>query len=144
MNILITGGAGFIGSAVVRLAISRGHNVVNLDALTYAATLESLASISNHPNYSFVRLDIRDRENLDAVFLEYEPDVVMHLAAESHVDRSISDPLAFLETNVLGTVNLLNAFKSSCKLNFQGKRFYHVSTDEVYGETIKKKVKNQF
>ena len=135
MNILITGGAGFIGSAVVRLAISRGHNVVNLDALTYAATLESLASISNHPNYSFVRMDIRDRENLDAVFLEYEPEVVMHLAAESHVDRSIYGPVSFIETNIIGTFNILEASRKYWQE--QGHpdkfRFHHISTDEVFG-----------
>ena len=135
MNILITGGAGFIGSAVVRLAISRGHSVVNLDALTYAATLESLASISNHPNYSFVRMDIRDRENLDAVFLEYEPDVVMHLAAESHVDRSIYGPVSFIETNIIGTFNILDASRKHWKeQGYPDKfRFHHISTDEVFG-----------
>ena len=135
MNILITGGAGFIGSAVVRLAISRGHNVVNLDALTYAATLESLASISNHPNYSFVRMDIRDRENLDAVFLEYEPEVVMHLAAESHVDRSIYGPVSFIETNIIGTFNILEASRKYWQeQGYPDKfRFHHISTDEVFG-----------
>ena len=135
MNILITGGAGFIGSAVVRLAISRGHNVVNLDALTYAATLESLASISNHPNYSFVRMDIRDRENLDAVFLEYKPEVVMHLAAESHVDRSIYGPSSFIETNIIGTFNILEASRKHWQEEgYPDKfRFHHISTDEVFG-----------
>ena len=135
MNILITGGAGFIGSAVVRLAISRGHNVVNLDALTYAATLESLASISNHPNYSFVRMDIRDHENLDAVFLEYKPEVVMHLAAESHVDRSIYGPVGFIETNIIGTFNILEASRKHWQeQGYPDKfRFHHISTDEVFG-----------
>ena len=135
MNILITGGAGFIGSAVVRLAITHGHNVVNLDALTYAASLESLASISEHPNYSFVKLNIRDRENLDAVFSKHKPDAVMHLAAESHVDRSIDEPKNFIETNIKGTFNILEASRKhwqeqGCPDEF---RFHHISTDEVYG-----------
>jgi len=135
MNILITGGAGFIGSAVVRLAISRGHSIVNLDALTYAATLESLASISNHPNYSFVRMDIRDRENLDAVFSKHKPEVVMHLAAESHVDRSIDGPASFIETNIKGTFNILEASRKHWQeQGYPDKfRFHHVSTDEVFG-----------
>ena len=135
MNILITGGAGFIGSAVVRLAITRGHSVVNLDALTYAASLESLASISDHPNYSFVKMNIRDRENLDAVFSKHKPDAVMHLAAESHVDRSIDEPKDFIETNIKGTFNILEASRKHWQE--QGYpdefRFHHISTDEVYG-----------
>ena len=135
MNILITGGAGFIGSAVVRLAISRGYSVVNLDALTYAASLESLASISDHPNYSFVKMNIRDRENLDSVFSKHKPEVVMHLAAESHVDRSIDGPANFIETNITGTFNILEASRKHWKE--QGYpdefRFHHISTDEVYG-----------
>ena len=109
MKILITGGAGFIGSAVVRLAITRGHSIVNLDALTYAASLESLASVSHHPNYSFVKMNIRDHENLNALFSMHKPDVVMHLAAESHVDRSIEGPTDFIETNITGTFNILEA-----------------------------------
>ena len=135
MNILITGGAGFIGSAVVRLAISRGHNVVNLDALTYAATLESLASISDHPNYSFIKMDIRDRENLNAVFSKHKPDVVMHLAAESHVDRSIDGPASFIETNIIGTFNILEASRKHWQeQGYPDKfRFHHISTDEVFG-----------
>ena len=135
MNILITGGAGFIGSAVVRLAITHGHKVVNLDALTYAASLESLASIAEHPNYSFVKLNIRDRENLDAVFSKHKPDAVMHLAAESHVDRSIDEPKNFIETNIKGTFNILEASRKhwqeqGCPNEFC---FHHISTDEVYG-----------
>ena len=109
MKILITGGAGFIGSAVVRLAITRGHSIVNLDALTYAASLESLASISDHPNYSFVKMNIRDHGNLGTVFSKHKPNVVMHLAAESHVDRSIDVPTDFIETNITGTFNILEA-----------------------------------
>ena len=103
MKILVTGGAGFIGSAVTRLAIARGHSVVNVDALTYAAYLENVASVSEHPNYAFEQVDIRDRAGLDVVFSRHSPDAVMHLAAESHVDRSIDGPAGFIETNVNGT-----------------------------------------
>ena len=135
MKILITGGAGFIGSAVVRLAITRGHSVVNLDALTYAASLESLTNISNHPNYSFVKMNIRDRKNLDVVFSNHKPDVVMHLAAESHVDRSIDSPTNFIETNITGTFNILEASRKHWQKNgYPNKfRFHHISTDEVFG-----------
>ena len=135
MNILITGGAGFIGSAVVRLAITRGHRVVNLDALTYAASLESLASISKHPNYTFLKMNIRDRESLDPVFSKHKPDVVMHLAAESHVDRSIDRPSEFVETNITGTFNILEASRKYWqKQGYPDKfRFHHISTDEVFG-----------
>ena len=135
MKILITGGAGFIGSAVVRLAITRGHSVVNLDALTYAASLESLTNISNHPNYSFVKMNIRDRKNLDVVFSNHKPDVVMHLAAESHVDRSIDSPTNFIETNITGTFNILEASRKHWqKHGYPDKfRFHHISTDEVFG-----------
>ena len=135
MNILITGGAGFIGSAVVRLAITRGHRVVNLDALTYAASLESLASISEHPNYTFLKMNIRDRESLDPVFSKHKPDVVMHLAAESHVDRSIDRPSEFVETNITGTFNILEASRKYWqKQGYPDKfRFHHISTDEVFG-----------
>jgi len=135
MKILITGGAGFIGSAVVRLAILRGHEVVNLDALTYAACLENVAEAAKSPNYSFVKADIRDRAALDAVFSDQKPDVVMHLAAESHVDRSIDGPGDFIETNITGTYNMLEAARSYWQA--QGRpetfRFHHISTDEVFG-----------
>ena len=135
MKILITGGAGFIGSAVVRLAINSGHSVVNLDALTYAASLESLDSISDHPNYSFVKMNIRDRDNLDAVFSKYKPDAVMHLAAESHVDRSIAGPTNFIETNITGTFNILEASRKYWEEQDYPNsfRFHHISTDEVFG-----------
>ena len=112
MKILVTGGAGFIGSAVVRLAIARGHQVVNVDALTYAACLDNVASVADHPNYAFEQVDIRDREGLDAVFAKHTPDAVMHLAAESHVDRSIDGPADFIETNINGTFNMLEAARS--------------------------------
>jgi len=135
MKILVTGGAGFIGSAIVRLAVDRGHQVVNLDALTYAACLENVASVSDSPLYSFEHVDIRDRTALDRVFTDHEPDGVMHLAAESHVDRSIDAPGAFIETNVTGTYNLLEAARHFWIR--QGRpetfRFHHISTDEVYG-----------
>ena len=135
MKLLVTGGAGFIGSAVVRQAIAAGHEVVNLDALTYAACLENVASVADHPNYTFVQADIRDRATLDQVFKQHAPDAVMHLAAESHVDRSIDAPATFMETNVLGTFHLLEAARAYW--TDQGKpdsfRFHHISTDEVYG-----------
>ena len=135
MKICITGGAGFIGSHVVRQFVKNypNYHIYNLDALTYAGNLENLRDIENEPNYSFLKADIRNQDEINLLFKEYRFDGVIHLAAESHVDRSISNPLAFVETNVLGTVNLLNAFKSIWKENFEGKRFYHVSTDEVYG-----------
>ncbi|WBU53463.1 dTDP-glucose 4,6-dehydratase [Paracoccus sp. SCSIO 75233] len=135
MKILITGGAGFIGSAVVRHAIRTGHEVVNLDALTYAANLANVASVSNAPGYSFEQADIRDRAALDRILATHRPDAVMHLAAESHVDRSIDGPGAFIETNINGTYNLLEAARSYWAA--EGKpdsfRFHHVSTDEVFG-----------
>ena len=135
MKILVTGGAGFIGSAVVRLAIVQGHSVINVDALTYAACLENVAIVAGHPNYVFDQLDIRDRAALDAVFATHKPDAVMHLAAESHVDRSIDGPTDFIETNVNGTFNMLEAARSYWLA--QGKpeefRFLHISTDEVFG-----------
>ena len=135
MKILVTGGAGFIGSAVVRLAVAQGHRVVNLDTLTYAANLENVASVRDNPLYFFERADIRDRDCLDRIFSRHSPDAVMHLAAESHVDRSIDGPSDFIETNINGTFNLLEAARSywahgGKPENF---RFHHVSTDEVYG-----------
>ena len=135
MKILVTGGAGFIGSAVVRLAVRRGHEVVNLDALTYAANLENVASVSNSPLYSFEQADIRDRAALDRVLDQHKPDAVMHLAAESHVDRSIDGPGAFIETNVTGTYNLLEATRAYWTRAGKpdGFRFHHISTDEVFG-----------
>ncbi len=135
MKLLVTGGAGFIGSAVVRLAVARGHAVVNLDALTYAACLDNVAEASQAPGYSFVQADIRDRAALDEVFATHKPDAVMHLAAESHVDRSIDGPGDFIETNITGTYNMLEAARSYWTA--AGKpdafRFHHVSTDEVFG-----------
>ncbi|MFZ3583339.1 dTDP-glucose 4,6-dehydratase [Loktanella sp. DJP18] len=135
MKILVTGGAGFIGSAVVLQALRDGHRVVNLDSLTYAAAPASLNAVADHPDYAFVRADIRDRTALDAVLADHAPDAVMHLAAESHVDRSIDGPAAFVETNVLGTFHLLEAARSYWI--GQGRpetfRFHHISTDEVFG-----------
>ena len=135
MKLLVTGGAGFIGSAVVRLAIARGHAVVNLDALTYAACLANVASVADHPNYAFEQADIRDRAALDRIFAAHKPDAVMHLAAESHVDRSIDGPGDFIETNITGTYQMLEAARSYWV--GQGKperfRFHHISTDEVFG-----------
>ena len=134
-TILITGGAGFIGSHVVRLFVNKypQYRIVNLDALTYAGNLENLYDIEGAANYVFVKADIRDAAAMAKVFAEHKPHGVIHLAAESHVDRSISDPMAFVETNVTGTVNLLNTAREAWKGAFEGKRFYHVSTDEVYG-----------
>ncbi|WP_456390386.1 dTDP-glucose 4,6-dehydratase [Profundibacter sp.] len=135
MKILVTGGAGFIGSAVVRHAIAKGHSIVNLDSLTYAACIDNVASISGSPNYAFEQVDIRDRPALDAVFSTHAPDVVMHLAAESHVDRSIDGPGAFIETNITGTYNMLEAARAFWAANARPDsfRFHHISTDEVYG-----------
>ncbi|REE01710.1 dTDP-glucose 4,6-dehydratase [Marinoscillum furvescens] len=133
-KILITGGAGFIGSHVVRLFVQRysDYEIYNLDTLTYAGNLENLRDIESSPNYHFVKGDICDEAFIDALFAEHQFDGVIHLAAESHVDRSIKDPMAFIRTNVFGTVNLLNAAKKHWE-DFTGKRFYHISTDEVYG-----------
>ena len=135
MKILVTGGAGFIGSAVVRLAVARGHEVVNLDALTYAGRLENVAPVSDNPLYSFVKCDIRDRAALEQVFTDHAPDAVMHLAAESHVDRSIDGPGDFIETNITGTYNMLEAARAHWVRmgKPEGFRFHHISTDEVYG-----------
>jgi len=135
MKILITGGAGFIGSHVVRRFAKKypPYQIVNLDALTYAGNLENLRDIEDRPNYTFVKGDIVDETFVKDLFEKYAFDGVIHLAAESHVDRSITDPLCFVRTNIIGTVNLLNAFRDLWKNNFYKKRFYHVSTDEVYG-----------
>ncbi len=134
-NILITGGAGFIGSHVVRRFVTRypQYHIFNLDALTYAGNLENIKDIQDAPNYTFIKGDIVDESFMNEIFAKYQFDGVLHLAAESHVDRSITDPLAFVKTNVIGTMNLLNAAKNLWKDNFEGKRFYHISTDEVYG-----------
>lgn len=134
-TILITGGAGFIGSHVVRLFVTRypEYRIVNLDALTYAGNLANLADIENSPNYSFEKANILDTDALSAIFQKYQPDGVIHLAAESHVDRSILSPLDFVYTNIIGTVNLLNTARHAWKGQETGKLFYHISTDEVYG-----------
>lgn len=139
MKLLVTGGAGFIGSAVVRHVIGNtGDSVINLDKLTYAGNLESLAGVSGNDQYGFEQVDICDRAELERVFEEHKPDVVMHLAAESHVDRSIDGPAAFVETNIVGTYTLLevarqywNGLTGERKAAF---RFHHISTDEVYGD----------
>ena len=139
MKILVTGGAGFIGSAVIRYIINNTkHQVLNVDKLTYAGNLESLSSVSNNERYQFSQTDICNRSVLDQLFSEFQPDAVMHLAAESHVDRSISGPYAFIETNIIGTYQLLeaarqywNSLEAPAKENF---RFHHISTDEVYGD----------
>ena len=141
MNLLVTGGAGFIGSAVVRHIINAtSDSVINIDKLTYAGNLESLADVSDSPRYAFARVDICDRDALDRVFAEHQPDAVMHLAAESHVDRSIAGPAAFIETNIVGTYLLLEAarnywdsMETDRKAAF---RFHHISTDEVYGDLL--------
>ena len=135
MKLLVTGGAGFIGSAVVRLAVARGHAVVNLDALTYAACLDNVAAVAESSTYAFEQADIRDRAALDRILAAHAPDAIMHLAAESHVDRSIDGPSTFVETNVMGTFQLLEAARVYWM--GQGKperfRFHHISTDEVFG-----------
>jgi dTDP-glucose 4,6-dehydratase len=134
-KILITGGAGFIGSHVVRLFVKQypQYHIYNLDALTYAGNLENLKDIENAPNYTFIKGDIIDENFIQKLFGQHRFDGVIHLAAESHVDRSISDPLSFIKTNILGTVNLLNAARTTWNKNMEGKLFYHISTDEVYG-----------
>lgn len=134
-TIIITGGAGFIGSHVVRRFVIKypDYKIINLDVLTYAGNLENLRDIENYPNYKFIKADITDESLILDIFKKHHPDGVVHLAAESHVDRSIVSPLDFVKTNVLGTVNLLNAAKKIWNEDFYGKRFLHVSTDEVYG-----------
>lgn len=135
MNILITGGAGFIGSHVVVQMVKKypDHTIFNLDALTYAGNLENLKEIENASNYTFIKGNITDEHLINQLFSKYRFDAVIHLAAESHVDRSITDPLAFAKTNILGTIVLLNEFKNLWQDKWDGKRFYHISTDEVYG-----------
>ncbi|MDG0972641.1 MAG: dTDP-glucose 4,6-dehydratase [Crocinitomicaceae bacterium] len=134
-KILITGGAGFIGSHVVRRFVNNypSYHIFNLDALTYAGNLENLKDIETASNYSFLHGNITDEDYIHSIFQKHQFDAVIHLAAESHVDRSITDPLAFAKTNILGTMVLLNEFKSLWKDNWKDKRFYHISTDEVYG-----------
>lgn len=135
MKLLVTGGAGFIGSAVVRLAVARGHEVVNLDAMTYAACAANVAAAAQSNLYSFEKADIRDRVALDGIFALHNPDAVMHLAAESHVDRSIDGPADFIETNITGTFNMLEAARAHWQRQGRpaGFRFHHISTDEVFG-----------
>jgi dTDP-glucose 4,6-dehydratase len=135
MKILITGGAGFIGSHVVRRFVNNypQYEIVNLDKLTYAGNLANLTDIEDRPNYRFIKADITDAPEINGLFQKEQFDAVIHLAAESHVDRSITDPTAFVMTNVIGTVNLLNAARELWKGDYAGRRFYHVSTDEVYG-----------
>lgn len=135
MKLLVTGGAGFIGSAVVRLAIARGHQVVTVDALTYAGRLENLDSVADNPNHVFIKADLREPDQLGPIFSQHRPDKVLHLAAETHVDRSIDGPRAFVETNVMGTYNLLEAARAYWMAEGRPDqfRFHHISTDEVFG-----------
>ena len=135
MKILVTGGAGFIGSHVIRRLVNKypEYLIYNLDVLTYAGNLENLKDIEPKENYTFLHGDVTDQKYINSIFNTYKFDAVIHLAAESHVDRSIADPLMFAKTNIIGTINLLNAFNSLWKNNWEDKRFYHISTDEVYG-----------
>lgn len=135
MKLLVTGGAGFIGSAVVRHAIRDGHSIVNLDKLTYAGSLSNVAEVSQNPNYAFEQADICDRMAIDAILARHRPDAIMHLAAESHVDRSIDGPAAFMETNIMGTYTMLEAARAywTAEGKPEGFRFHHISTDEVFG-----------
>ena len=134
-NLLVTGGAGFIGSHLTRLFVTKypDYQIINLDKLTYAGNLENLKDIENAPNYEFIKGDITDIPLLKSLFEKYHFDGVLHCAAESHVDRSITDPLSFVTTNVIGTVSLLQVAKDSWKDKMDGRIFYHISTDEVYG-----------
>ena len=134
-NILVTGGAGFIGSHLIRLLVNKypKYNIINMDKLTYAGNLENLRDIENKDNYTFIKCDICSFNKVSQIFSNYNIDSVLHLAAESHVDRSIEDPFSFAKTNVMGTLSLLQAAKDHWKINFNDKLFYHVSTDEVYG-----------
>ena len=140
-TILITGGAGFIGSHVVRLFVNKypDYKIVNVDKLTYAGNLENLTDIESKENYEFVKADINNPDIIDEIFAKFKFNGIIHLAAESHVDRSISNPMEFAYTNIIGTVNLLNAFKKIWKDNFKNRLFYHISTDEVYGSLDKGK-----
>jgi dTDP-glucose 4,6-dehydratase len=135
MKIFVTGGAGFIGSALIRLAISRGHTIINIDSLTYAACLENLSSVEKSNNYFFEEVDIRNYSELEKVFIKYNPDSVMHFAAESHVDRSIDNPGDFIQTNIVGTFNMLEVSRHHWlqKECIEDYKFHHISTDEVYG-----------
>ena len=135
MKIAITGGAGFIGSHLVHLLVTKypDYQIINLDKLTYAGNLANLKEIENHPNYIFEKRDIVNTQSISDFFVTHQPDALIHLAAESHVDRSISDPLSFINTNLVGTANLLIAARDAWKDNYAGKLFYHVSTDEVFG-----------
>ncbi len=139
-NILITGGAGFIGSHVVRLFVNKysDYNIYNLDVLTYAANLKNLTDIENKNNYNFIKADICDFESVKEIFIKYKINKVIHFAAESHVDRSIKDPFSFAQTNVMGTLSLLQAAKEAWSNNYSDKLFYHISTDEVYGSLNQK------
>ena len=143
LKILITGGSGFIGSALAKLAISLGHKVINLDALTYAGSSKNLLNLEDNPNYFFEHKDIVDLNSLEECFKEHMPDAVMHLAAESHVDRSIEDPAVFINTNIIGTFNLLEVSRNHWEKRSRDKefRFLHVSTDEVFGSLVENEKK---